>query len=138
MKTLNIATGVVSYSLNDACTIELNPTDSMVARRLIALVDGLIEKREKIEGQLENASSREIFEACEKLDAELRRDIDEALKAPVCAAVFPNVSLLAMADGLPVFCNLIFALLDEVDAGWQSEVKKTDGRIAKYTAKYRK
>ena len=136
MKTLNFDTGIVTYSLNDKCEISINPTDSMLVARLIGLVDRLDEKREKYASEMENAEAKNIFDISAKFDAEMRSEIDSALGAAVCDAVFGDMSLLAMADGLPVFCNLIFAILDEVDAGWISESKKTSERISKYTAKY--
>lgn len=138
MKTLNFDTGVVTYSLNDACEISINPTDGMLVSRLISLVDSLDEKRERYAAEMEKAEARDVYDISRKFDAEMRKEIDEALGAPVCNAVFGNMSILAMADGLPVFCNLIFAILDEVDAGWVRETQKTNSRIAKYTSKYHK
>lgn len=138
MKTLNFDTGIVTYSLNDKCEISINPTDSMLVGRLISLVDRLDEKREKYAFEVENAEAKDIFDLSAKFDAEMRTEIDVALGTPVCNAVFGDMSVLAMADGLPVFCNLIFTILDEVDASWISEGKKTSERISKYTAKYHK
>lgn len=136
MKTLNFDTGIVTYSLNDKCEININPTDGMLVSRLIDLVDRLGEKREQYAAELEKADTKEIFAISNRFDSEMRAEIDAALGAPVCDAVFGSMSVLAMADGLPVFCNLIFAILDEVDAGWTRETKKTSVRIDKYTAKY--
>lgn len=138
MKTLNFDTGIVTYSLNDKCEININPTDSMLVGRLIGLVDRLDEKREKYATEMENAEAKDVFDISARFDAEMRTEIDSALGAPVCDAVFGDMSVLAMADGLPVFCNLIFAILDEVDAGWIRESKKTSSRISKYTSKYHK
>lgn len=138
MKTLNFDTGIVTYSLNDKCEIHINPTDSTLAARLINLVDTLGETREAYAAEMENADAKNVFAIAEKFDKMMRKDIDEVLGAPVCDAVFGAMSVLALADGLPVFCNLIFAILDEIDEGWERESKKTSARMAKYTEKYRK
>lgn len=138
MKTLNFDTGIVTYSLNDKCEIKINPTDSMLVGRLIGLVDGLGEIREKYAAEVEKADARDVYNISVKFDNDMRKEIDAALGAPVCDAVFGDMSVLALADGLPVFCNLIFAILDEVDAGWEREGKKTSSRMASYTAKYKK
>lgn len=138
MKTLNFDTGIVTYSLNDKCEISINPTDSKLVSRLISLVDRLGLKREEYAAEMEKANTADVFDISCRFDAEMRADIDAALGAEVCDAVFGNMSVLALADGLPVFCNLIFAVLDEVDAGWARESAKTSARMEKYIAKYRK
>ena len=64
--------------------------------------------------------------------------IDEALGQPVCGALFGGMNVYAMADGLPVWCNLMLALMDEVDTSFAREQKATNPRIRKYTAKYQR
>lgn len=138
MDRLNFDTGLKTYNINGVCEIRINPTDSLLTSRLLSLVGSIDEKREKYASNIENADIKDIFDVASRFDAEVRNEIDAALGAPVCDAVFGNMSVMAMADGLPVFCNLIFAILDEIDEGWASEVGKTSARISKYTAKYNK
>jgi hypothetical protein len=68
----------------------------------------------------------------------MRQMIDEALGAPVCDAVFGGMNVYAMADGLPAWCNLMLAIMDEIDTGFTREQKLTNPRVSKYTAKYQK
>ena len=42
----------------------------------------------------------------------------------------------ALADGLPVWANLIMAIIDTFDDEFAQEKKKKNPRLAKYTAKY--
>lgn len=42
------------------------------------------------------------------------------------------------ANGLPVWCNLMMAVMDEIDTTFTREQKLTNPRISKYTAKYQK
>lgn len=56
-------------------------------------------------------------------------------------ADFPRLSLrasYAIANGLPVWCNLMMAVMDEIDTTFTREQKLTNPRISKYTAKYQK
>ncbi len=138
MKTLNFDTGIVTYSLNDKCEISINPTDDKLVSRLISLVDKLGAKREEYAASMHKAEVKDAYDVSCRYDAEMRAEIDAALGGAVCAAVFGEMSVLAMADGLPVFCNLIFAILDEVSAGWAMESQKTSERMEKYIAKYKK
>ena len=54
------------------------------------------------------------------------------------ATTFNTPNVYAMADGLPVWCNLLFAIMDEIDTSFAREQKATNPRIQKYTAKYHK
>ena len=66
----------------------------------------------------------------------MRAMIDETLGASVCDALFGGMNVYAMADGLPVWCNLLLAVMDEIDTSFAKEQKRMNPRIAKYTAKY--
>lgn len=48
------------------------------------------------------------------------------------------MNVYALANGLAVWCNLMLAVMDEVDSTYAREQKATNPRIAKYTAKYQK
>lgn len=54
------------------------------------------------------------------------------------SSIWQSVRLHNMADGLPVWCNLVLAVMDEVNAAAQRERKRIDPRLAKFTAKYKK
>jgi len=81
---------------------------------------------------------REIFRVARERDAEMRAILDNALGADTCNRVFGSMNTYAMADGLPVWANLMLAIIDEIDTSFAAEQKKTNPRIAKYTSKYQR
>lgn len=46
--------------------------------------------------------------------------------------------MYALAEGLPLWANLLFAIMDEMDETVMREKKAMNPRIAKYTKKYHK
>lgn len=139
MKELSFETGQVSYSLNGTAQVTFNPTDSVFIERLFNTFDALDEKQDAYKAEVEKAAgSREIFEIARRRDAEMRTMIDEAMGQPVCEALFGGMNVYAMADGLPVWANLLLAVMDEVDTTFAREQKLTNPRLNKYSAKWHK
>ena len=139
MKELNFDSGFVTYSLNGKCEVSFNPTDSNFVERLYSTFEELDKKQEGYKAQVEKmADKREIFDYVHERDAEMRGMIDGLFATPVCDALFGNMNVYAIANGLPVWCNFLLAVMDEVDTTFAKEQKATNPRIAKYTAKYQK
>ena len=140
MKELNFETGLVTYSLNGGkCQLSFNPTDSNFVEKLFNAFDTLDKKQEAYKAEAEkNANKREIFETARKMDEEMRDIIREVFGFDVCGAVFGDMNVYALADGLPVWCNLMLSVMDEIDTTFAREQKAQNPRIAKYTKKYHK
>lgn len=139
MKDLNFDSGLVTYSLNGKCEVSFNPTDSNFVERLYTAFEELDKKQEGYKAQIEKmANKREIFDFARERDAEMRAIIDGVLDVPVSDAVFGGMNVYAVANGLPVWCNLMLAIMDEVDSAYAREQKAMNPKIAKYTAKYQK
>lgn len=139
MKELNFESGLVTYSLNGKCEVTFNPTDSNFVERLYSAFEELDKKQEGYKARIEKmADKREIFNFARERDQEMREIVDGVFDAPVSDTVFGGMNVYAMANGLPVWCNLMLAVMDEVDSTYAREQKATNPRIAKYTAKYRK
>ena len=139
MTELQFSTGLVSYSLNGRCEVAFNPTDSTFVEKLFDTFSVLDKKQEDYRKEIEKTSDRmEIFEIARARDAEMREMIDGVFGAPVCQTLFGGMNVYALADGLPVWANLLLAVMDEIDTGFAREQKLTNPRIAKYTAKYQK
>lgn len=139
MKELNFDSGLVSYSLNGKCEVSFNPTDSNFVERIFKTFNELDKKQEAYKAEVEKISDKkEIFEIARKRDAEMRAIVDEAIGSPVCDSLFGDMNIYALANGLPVWCNLMLAIMDEVDTSFAREQKLTNPRIAKYTSKYHK
>ena len=139
MKALNFEVGKVSYSLNDKIEVSFNPTDSEFIERLYATFDKLDSEQEEYQKKIESLSEpKEIFAFIRGKDKEMRALIDSIFDAPVSDAVFDTMNVYAMAGGLPVWANLLFAIMDEVDGGFTREKKATSPRVEKYLEKYKK
>lgn len=139
MKELNFETGLVEFDLNGKATVSFNPTDSNFIERLYATFEELDRKQEQYKADIEKmADKRKIFDYARERDAEMRGMLDDVFGAPVSDALFGGMNVYAVANGLPVWCNLMLAVMDEVDSTFAREQKAVNPRIAKYTAKYKK
>ena len=139
MAELNFATGIVTFTVNEKCGISFNPTDSAFVEKLFNAFDTLDKKQEAYKEEVSKVGNhREIFEIARLRDTEMRELIDGVFGRPVCAELFGDLNVYAMADGLPVWCNFLLAVMDEIDTTFAREQKLTNPRIQKYTAKYHK
>lgn len=137
MKELNINTGITTYSINGKSETAFNPTDSNFVEGLFVAFNELDKKQEAYREEVSKLTDkREIFRVARERDREMREILDNALGADTCNRVFGSMNTYAMADGLPVWANLMLAIIDEIDTAFAAEQKKTNPRIAKYTSKY--
>ena len=134
-KILNFSNGIQEYSINGA-TVKFNGTDYVFAERLINVFDRMDALQTKYKGQLQTKAGSDVFKACRAIDREMRDVIDALFEDKVADQIFGSCSCYALADGLPVWVNLIFAVMDEIDETVISEQKKTDPRLDAYLAKY--
>lgn len=139
MNTLNFNTGVVTFTVNDTAEVSFNPTDSSFAERLFNTFDELDKKQDSYKAEVANmADKRQIFEIARKRDKEMREMIDAIFQLPVSDDIFGGINVYALSDGLPLWCNFLLAVMDEIDTTFAREQKATNPRIKKYTAKYHK
>lgn len=137
MKELVFDTGLVTYSLNGKCEVSFNPTDSEFVERLFNAFDSLDKRQEKYRNEIgKEPDNRKVFEISKAMNAEMREIVDGVFGVSVCEAVFGNMNVYALAGGLPVWCNLLLAIMDEIDTSFAREQKATNARIKKYTEKY--
>lgn len=137
MKELKFETGIVELSVNGGRTIRFNPADLGFAETLY----GLIGKIEAIDADTAKKKEKtndpaKIFDYARSSDKRMREAVDSVFGEGFCEAVFRGVRLMALADGLTVLENFIFAIMDEMDGNVQDNLAKRNDRIAKYTAKY--
>lgn len=139
MKELNFDSGLVTYSLNGKCQVSFNPTDSNFVERLYSAFEELDKKQEGYKAQIEKmANKREIFDFARERDAEMRGIMDGVFEAPVSDAVFEGMNVYAVAGGLPVWCNLMLAVMDEIDTAFAREQKATIPVLQSIRPKYQK
>lgn len=139
MKEIVFDTGLVEFSLNSTCTVAFNPTDSNFVKRLFDAFEYLDGKQEAYKEEIEKLSDRkEVFQVSAERDKEMREIIDGIFGAPVSDAAFGGMNVYALAGGLPVWCNLMLSVMDEIDTTFAREQRLTNARIKKYTEKYHK
>ena len=131
-KSLTFDTGAVEYDINGAATVTFNPTDEGFVSKLydaFGALDGL-------QGDVAGGGTEDVLEKFARLDAEMRATIDGLLGPGVSEALFAGMNCYAIADGLPVWMNLVLAILDEVTEAYEREYGKTDERLKAHSAKY--
>ena len=139
MKELKIATGVETYKLNDSVEVSFNPTDAAFGEKLFNAFDTLDKRQESYKVEVGKAEGkRELFDVVRKLDGEMREIINDVFEFDVCSGLFGELNVYALAEGLPLWANLLFAIMDEMDETVMREKKAMNPRIAKYTKKYHK
>lgn len=137
-KSLNFDTGRVEYVLNGAVTVSFNPTDTAFVERVHKLFTDLESKQDEYQRRIDEIGEdgAAMFAYAAERDAEMRGLIDGVLGEGVADALFPDMNCYALADGMPVWVNLMFAIADEIDEAFGKQQKKADPRIRKYNAKY--
>ena len=139
MAEIRFDTGIVAFNINDAVTIEFNPTDSEVVEKIYNTFEELDKKQDAYKAEVERcADKKEIFEIARRRDQEMRDMLDGLFGKPICAPLFGAMNVYAMADGLPVWCNLMLAVIDQIDTTFSRQKKLTDPRIKKYTERWKK
>jgi len=138
MAELNFSTGVVSHTINGVCEISFNPTDTTFVASLFQAIEDLENAQDEFKKRAAEIEPREIFSLCEENERKMRARLDELFNTSVCDPVFGKTSVTALSDGLPLWANLIFAVIDLVDATTVQQQKLTSPRVAKYLSKYHK
>lgn len=137
MKELNFETGLAEMAVNGGRVIRFNPADIGFLDTLYGLL-GKIESIEmetkKKQGQTDDLAK--LFDRSRASDKRMRDAVDSVFGEGFCADVFPGIRLTALAGGLTVLENFVFAIMDEMDDSIRDNMAKREGRIAKYTAKY--
>ena len=138
MQNIQISTGVQTYTFNEGCTLTFNPTDSGFVKRLYAALDMLRSRHEEYTASIgEKEGTAAVFDEAEKLDADTRGIIDGLFGKPVCAELFGDMNVCALADGLPLWMNLLLTVVDLIDEKTAAETQSVNPRLEKYLAKYR-
>ena len=141
MKNLNVQIGVEEYSLNDRVTVSFNPTDMAFAERVATAfeeLEALQEKAKDLVASIGGDDPRPLFKDLRAIDGKMRMAVDRLFEAEVADALFGDVRLYAASQGLPVWNNLLLALVEEIDDAYKREKKAMDARIKKYTERFEK
>lgn len=142
MTELNIGRGLKSYTMKGEggqCEIRFNPTDEGFLERMYATIEQLEAITDKKRKEWESLDDpKGIFDLMRQLDRDVRAEIDGLFGGPVSQAVCGDVRICAYSDGLPIWMNMILAVIDEMDASLRASHDMGRQRLNKYTAKYAK
>ena len=136
MKKLQFDTGVEEYQLNDNCVVHFNPADPVFVERIYTVM----EKLQKMQDSQKEITEENLFEELHARDKVMRESINSLFPddGDVCAMLFNNVGLYAFSGGMPLWANLLFAILDEMEDNLTDEQKKSSPRMEYYKKKYGK
>lgn len=139
MENLDFSRGVTTFSLAGLCEVSFNPADTTFIERLYSTMEELRTRQDEFsKAAAEVGPSREMFELSRKHDEAVKAAIDGLFNAPVSDALFSDVSPCASADGLPIWMNLLLAVMDQVENRVGGAEERANPRINKYMEKYRK
>ena len=137
MNVLNFSIGVKTFAVNDG-TVEIsyNPTDPLFAEKVYDAFLGLAEKYEAGKGK-KFEDNNAFFDYARERDKEVHEAVDDLFGKGVAAGLFDGVSSYAMADGLPLWCNFLLAIIDTIPAELSAQIEASKPRVDTYLAKYR-
>lgn len=139
MENLDFSRGVTTFSLAGLCEVSFNPADTTFIEKLYSTMEKLRTSQDEFaKAASEVGPSHEMFDLSRKHDEEVKSAIDSLFSAPVSDVLFSDVSPCASADGLPVWMNLLLAVMDQVESRVGDAQRKADPRIAEYMKKYKK
>lgn len=138
MADIRFDTGLKKFNINGATEVCFAPTDMNFIEKVYSAMERLDEKQGEYKDIFATAKDTEIFDLVRRMDADARAEINSIFETDICTPVFGQMNLFTVAEGLPVWANFILALIDELDGAFAEEKKKTNPRIQKYTAKYKR
>lgn len=137
MAEINFSTGVVEMSVNGKRTIKFNPSDVGFIETLYSLMAKVEEIESDSRKKRENTDEpAKVFDYFRASDKRMREAVDAVFGDGFCDDVFDGVRLVALADGLTVLENFVFAVVDQMDESVRSNMEARNAKIEKYTAKY--
>ena len=135
---LDLDDGLLCLSINGKSEIIFNPTDYGFIERLVDAFEQASELQSELERKVKSSEPRAVFDIARDFDGRMRQLVDAVAGAGTCDAQFGAMNVYAYADGLPVWCNLLFAILDRCESDVVTQQKQMHPRLEKYAAKYKK
>ena len=139
MDEIRFATGVVEMPVNGGRAIRFNPADIGFLDTLYSLLgklDAINSDEDKKRARTDDPAK--FFDYARLCDRRMREAVDSVFGEGFSGEVFGELRLFALADGLTIIENFIFAIIDKMDDSVKENMEKRNDRLAKYTAKYRK
>ena len=136
--TIQFDSGVVDYEVNGHAHVRFNPSDEDFIGRFYTMATAVRDAIAQLQEETKNESPLEAFRASDRCCTKLEALVDTLFGAGFCEAAFEGARPLAMAGGLTLIENLIFAVMDKLDASVTGQMQQRNEAVKKYTAKYDK
>ena len=136
-ESIQFDTGLIEFNLNGKKTVYFNPTDYTFIERLFS-AGNTLDELEAVYDEKKNAveDNAAFFDVGREYDAKIREVLNGIFDDDICTPCFGTLKTFSMADGLPVWANLLYALVDKIDSQFIEESRKTNPRLDKYVKKY--
>ena len=137
-KALNFETGVVEYDINSTAKVRFNPTDAEFVERLYNTFKTLEDQQDELQKQIDEADGdgEKILSVAHARDAAMRKHIDNLFAQDgISNEIFSGMNCYALADGMPVWINLLFAVAEEIESAFSEQGKRHDPRMKKLSDK---
>ena len=138
MAEIKFDTGLKTFDINGRCEATFAPTDMAFIEKVYNCLEEMDALQNKYKEIADTSSNTEIFRIAREMDAEARGDINTIFGFDICSPLFGGMSLFTLADGLPVWVNFLLAIIDNLEGDFAEQKKRTNPRVAKYAAKYKK
>lgn len=140
MKNINVNAAYEEYNINGKIVVRFNPLDSEFVKRFIAAAEALADCQEKFGNDVQGVEPDNFFAISEQTNAKMREIINGLFGEDVCTPIWDAMHLTALSDGLPIWCDLMLALMDEIHEAMSAKKQKMERnpRLDKYLAKYQK
>ena len=136
---MEIKTGVQNYDLGGKVTVSFNPTDLHFAGKVKDGIDACIAREEAFQNFVAKTEDvGKMFLEAENADKDIEGIVNGVFGVDVVAPLCEGISVRAWADGMPIWANILLAIMDVLEAGQSEAMKASKARIAKYTKKYGK
>jgi hypothetical protein len=139
--SLAFDTGERTLELTDgrghSVEIRYNPYDMMYLNLIVEAAERLDAEQRTLK-DIPTDDWKEVYRTSMAVDKRMRDIIDEVFDAPVCDAIFPRQTVYALGDGFPAWSNLLYAVVEKMDAGLNVEKENAQKRIRKYSEKYKR
>lgn len=135
--------GIKTLELSDgkghAIEVVFNPYDALFLGKIMNAAEELDALQTKLRDAAQSTTDwKAFYPISQDVDADMRKVLDNLYEQPVCETLFPKQSVYALGNGFPAWANLLYAVIDQMDAGLAAEKAAAQQRIRKYSEKYKR
>ena len=137
-KALNFKTGLIDYEVNGCAHVRFNPADVAFTEKFYNAFMQLESRQEEFQKRVSEVQDDkdEFFAYARERDEEMREIIDGLFGEGVADALFGEMNCYAIADGMPIWINFLFAVAEEIRDAYDEEGRKADPRMRQFDEKH--